>query len=103
MFTSRQRIYSRVKEMMIDGEPPVLIGDSQEEIKRFESAIIGQSDADLRIVYSVEKIIDILSEDMTREEAQEFYEYNILGAYMGEMTPIYVSEHDSIYDFTLPD
>ena len=89
--------------MMIDGEPPVLIGDSQEEIKRFESAIIGQSDADLRIVYSVEKIIDILSEDMTREEAQEFYEYNILGAYMGEMTPIYVSEHDSIYDFTLPD
>ena len=89
--------------MMIDGEPPVLIGGSQEEIKRFESAIIGQSDADLRIVYSVEKIIDILSEDMTREPAQEFYEYNILGAYMGEMTPIYVSEHDSIYDFTLPD
>ena len=103
MFTGRQRIYSRVKKMMTDGELPLLIGGSQEEIKRFESAIIGQSDADLRIVYSVEKIIDILSEDMTREEAQEFYEYNILGAYMGEMTPIYVSEHDSIYDFTLPD
>ena len=70
---------------------------------RFKAAIIGQSDSDDRIVYSREKIIDILSEDMTREEAQEFYEYNILGAYMGEMTPIYVSEHDSIYDFTLPD
>ena len=40
---------------------------------------------------------------MTPEEAEEFYEYNILGAYMGEMTPIYVSEHDSIYEFTLPD
>jgi len=89
--------------MMTDGELPVLIGGSQEEIKRFESAIIGQSDADLRVVYSVEKIVDILSEDMTREEAHEFYEFNILGAYMGEMTPIYVSEHDSIYDFTLPD
>ena len=89
--------------MITSGEMPLLIGGSQEEIKRFEPAIIGPSDADLRIVYSVEKIIDILSEDMTREEAQEFYEYNILGAYMGEMTPIYVSEHDSIYDFTLPD
>tara|TARA_R100001594_G_scaffold10825_3_gene25169 strand:- start:2255 stop:2524 length:270 start_codon:yes stop_codon:yes gene_type:complete len=89
--------------MMTDGELPLLIGGSQEEIKRFESAIIGQSDADLRVVYSAEKIIDILSEDMTREEAEEFYEFNILGAYMGEMTPIYVSEHDSIYDFTLPD
>tara|TARA_R100001230_G_C5528611_1_gene63316 strand:- start:256 stop:522 length:267 start_codon:yes stop_codon:yes gene_type:complete len=88
---------------MTDGELPLLIGGSQEEIKRFESAIIGQSDADLRVVYSAEKIIDILSEDMTREEAEEFYEFNILGAYMGEMTPIYVSEHDSIYDFTLPD
>ena len=51
-----------------------------------------QSDSDDRIVYSREKIIDILSEDMTREEAIEFYEYNILGAYMGEMTPIYLSE-----------
>ena len=88
---------------MVDGAPPLLIGGSQEEIKRFEPAIIGQSDADLRVVYSVEKIVDILSEDMTREEAVEYYEYNILGAYMGEMTPIYVSEHDSINDFDLPD
>ena len=89
--------------MMTDGELPVLIGGSQEEIKRFESAIIGQSDADLRVVYSVEKIVDILSEDMTREEAVEYYEFNILGADMGEMTPIYVSEHDSIHRFKLPD
>ena len=40
---------------------------------------------------------------MTHEEAVEFYEYNILGAYMGEMTPIYVNEHGSIKDFTIPD
>ena len=89
--------------MNTSGEMPLLIGASQEEIKRFEPAIIGQSDADFRIVYSVEKIIDILSEDMTREEAIEFYEYNILGAYMGEMTPIYVSEYGSINDIPLPD
>ena len=89
--------------MMVDGELPWLIGSTQAEIKKYEQAIIGQDDASLRVVYSVDKIIGILSEEMSEEEAREFYEYNILGAYMGEMTPIYVNEHGSIYDFTIPD
>ena len=88
---------------MVDGELPWLIGSTQAEIKKYEQAIIGQDDASLRVVYSRDKIIDILAEEMTPEEAVEFYEYNILGAYMGEMTPIYVSEHGSINDFTIPD
>jgi len=89
--------------MMVDGELPWLIGSTQAEIKRYEQAIIGQDDASLRVVYSVDKIIGILSEEMSEEEAREFYEYNILGAYMGDMTPIYVNEHDSINDFIIPD
>ena len=88
---------------MVDGELPMLIGSTQAEIKKYEQAIIGQDDASLRVVYSANKIIDILSEEMTHEEAEEFYEYNILGAYMGDMTPIYVNEHDSINDFIIPD
>ena len=88
---------------MVDGELPWLIGSTQAEIKKYEQAIIGQDAASLRVVYSANKIIEILSEDMTHEEAEEFYEYNILGAYMGEMTPIYVNEHDSINDFIIPD
>ena len=88
---------------MVDGEMPLFIGSTQAEIKKYEQAIIGQDDASLRIVYSADKIIEILSEEMTHEEAEEFYEYNILGAYMGEMTPIYVSEHDSINELTPPD
>ena len=89
--------------MNISGELPLFIGNSQKEIARFKPAIIGQCDASMRLVYSVDKIVDILAQEMTREQAIEFYEYNILGAYMGEMTPIYVSEHDSINDFILPD
>ena len=89
--------------MMIDGEMPLFIGGSQADIKKYEQAIIGQDDASLRIVYSANKIVEILSEEMTPEEAEEFYEYNILGAYMGDMTPIYVSEHDSINELTPPD
>ena len=88
---------------MVDGELPLFIGSTQADIKKYEQAIIGQDDASLRIVYSANKIIEILSEEMTAEEAEEFYEYNILGAYMGDMTPIYVSEHDSINELTPPD
>ena len=88
---------------MVDGELPLFIGSTQAEIKKYEQAIIGQDDASLRVVYSANKIIEILSEEMTPEEAEEFYEYNILGAYMGDMTPIYVSEHDSINELTVPD
>ncbi len=88
---------------MVDGEMPLFIGSTQAEIKKYERAIIGQDDASLRVVYSADKIIEILSEEMTPEEAEEFYEYNILGAYMGEMTPIYVSEHGSINELTVPD
>lgn len=44
------------------------------------------------VAYDVEKILDKLtSEGMTREEAEEYFEFNILGAYVGEYTPVFIS------------
>ena len=42
--------------------------------------------------YSVEKIIEILMErdEMTYEEAYEFFSYNIIGSWMGENTPVFI-------------
>lgn len=59
------------------------------KIDGFNDAIIGVS-SDIRIVYSIDKIIDILKEDMTYDEAIEFFEFNIECAYIGDKTPIYV-------------
>lgn len=44
-----------------------------------------------RVVYSVQKIIHILVErdEMTLDEAVEFYEYNIYNLYAGQGTPIF--------------
>lgn len=57
----------------------------------FDDAIIGVDDANLRIVYDVFKIISILIQDgMSTDEAFEYYEYNILGAYVGEKTPLFI-------------
>lgn len=55
----------------------------------FDDAIIGVS-SDIRIVYSLEKIIEILQKDMTEDEAVEFFYFNIESAYVGDKTPIYV-------------
>ena len=60
----------------------------------FEEAIIGlDTSAEIfRVVYDIDKIIEILMErdEMTEEDALEHFSYNIQGSYVGEGTPIYV-------------
>jgi len=60
----------------------------------FDDAIIGigrQFNTDI-VVYDEEKCIKILMErdGMTDEEAEEFFEFNVVGAYVGEHTPVFV-------------
>ena len=45
-----------------------------------------------RILYSKDKILDILMkrDSMTHSEADEFYDYNILGLYAGEQNPVFL-------------
>ncbi len=43
-----------------------------------------------RLVYDQDQIIMALAIDMSMEEAQEYFAYNIEGAYMGENTPIFM-------------
>jgi hypothetical protein len=45
-----------------------------------------------RILYSKTKILNILMtrDGMTESEAEEFYDYNILGLYAGEQNPVFL-------------
>lgn len=58
----------------------------------FDNALIGMCSVTYRAIYDYEKMIDILIEDegMTSLDAIEHLSYNVLGAYVGEMTPIYM-------------
>ena len=56
----------------------------------YDDCIIGV-DSHQRVVYDQEKIIDKLGKDMTREEATEFFYYNIEGSYVGDYTPLYIT------------
>jgi hypothetical protein len=45
-----------------------------------------------KMLYSKSRILKILQERdlMTYGEAEEFYDYNILGLYAGELTPVFL-------------
>jgi hypothetical protein len=46
-----------------------------------------------RLVYDTDIIIDNLKKQgMTQEEAQEYFNYNIVDAYLGQKMPVYVSK-----------
>jgi hypothetical protein len=57
----------------------------------YDEAVMGIS-TDGKLVYSVEKMIEILIKDgeMNELDATEWLEYNTFNAYVGEMTPIWV-------------
>ena len=63
----------------------------------FDDAIIGITEEfgrGPRILYSKDKILEILTsnEQMDIAEAIEYYEFNILGSYLGERTPIFLDK-----------
>jgi len=70
----------------------------------FEEAIIGldTSQEVFRVVYDIDAIISILMErdEMTEEDALEYFSYNVQGSYVGEGTPIYVygGGHDRVLE-----
>ena len=56
----------------------------------FDDAIIGVDENSMRIIYSVTKSIEILmKENMTYEEANEYFYFNVSGSYVGDKTPIW--------------
>ena len=60
-----------------------------------DGAIIGVDAQNMRLIYSVNKCIEILIIDqlMTEEEAIEYFEFNVIGSYMGEKTPIWCNDN----------
>ena len=64
----------------------------------FDDAVIGTCYNTGRIVYSIERMLIILMErdEMSMEDAMDYFSFNIGGAYMGEMTPMYVWTEDKV-------
>ena len=77
----------QLKENIAEYNPEALLADGHDH------AIMGYS-TDGRVIYSINMVIEGLIEDseMTYEDAIEFFNFNIAGAYVGEYTPIFMHE-----------
>ena len=71
------------------------------KVQGYDDAIIGSCAVTNRLIYSVEKMVDVFikksnlrDDDDILEIAIEYVNVNIIGAYVGEMTPIYMYEYN---------
>jgi len=81
----RERIAEMYDDALLFLDPP-----------HFDAAIVGvvQQFDHATVCYSVDKVLEILMEHdgMSDEEAIEYFEFNIIGAWMGENTPSFLEK-----------
>ena len=76
-----------IEDLYSEDEPDILFADGYDEAI---AGVVWDGER-TRVVYKTEKILAILMEDeMTYDEAAEFFDFNVAGAYMGVYTPLYL-------------
>jgi|TARA_R110000824_G_scaffold57822_1_gene157100 hypothetical protein len=91
---------TNVKEWIEEYNPEALLADG------FDEAVIGVCERfgmDIVVAYDRDKCIEILIDDFLRNQeeddteedlylmAEEYFEYNVIGAYVGETTPVFIT------------
>jgi len=59
----------------------------------FDEAILGVAEragGQAVVAYDTEKVLRVLEQDMSADEAREYFDFNIGCAYVGEKTPVYI-------------
>jgi len=77
-------------EMLTDANEDALLADG------FEEALIGicyRAGQPAVACYDYDNCIQILiGKGMTNDEAMEYFEYNVLGAWVGDSTPVFIEQ-----------
>ena len=83
-----------IRELFQDENPEALLADG------FEDAFIGIARIFTRALacYDYEACLDtlVLRDKMTYEEAVEYFDFNVQGAYVGENTPVFLTRTESM-------
>lgn len=63
----------------------------------FDDAIIGLEPLSGKVIYDIDTMVQVLvtQEELTLEDAVEYLDFNVLNAYVGENTPIYIQTLDN--------
>ena len=80
-------------ELMAEMDSELLLAEGFDEAILGVGCCKGREDV---VVYSYSKCVDVLMgrDGMSEEEAEEFMEFNVVDAYVGERTPIFVITGD---------
>jgi hypothetical protein len=81
------------KEKMLETILNAFDDDTLLKIDGHDSAVIGVDLKSMRLIYSTSQIIKNLMNDMSENDAVEFYEYNIACAHLGDLTPILCEDY----------
>jgi len=87
LHADRKKRLKELKQTIAEHNPEAMFADGHDD------ALMGYS-SDGKAIYSTDQIVRTLvnRDGMTSEEATEFFDFNIAGAYVGEYTPIYMYE-----------
>ena len=87
LMARRKKRQEELKASIELANPDAMLADGHDD------ALAGWS-TDGRAIYFIDAIIGTLMQrdEMSYEEAYEFFDFNIAGAYVGEYTPIYMYE-----------
>jgi hypothetical protein len=70
---------------LIDDNTEILMADG------FDDAIVGLCSKSMRVIYDYDIMLEILEDEGMEEiEAIEHLEFNVLNAWVGDQTPIYM-------------
>jgi hypothetical protein len=88
LMARRKKRQEELKEAIKNANEMAMLLDGHDD------ALAGYDYMNGRAIYFVDAIIGRLMQrdGMTHEEAIEFFDFNIAGAYVGEYTPIYMNE-----------
>lgn len=76
-----------IEDLYGDDEPEIMFADGYDEAI---AGVVWDGER-TRVVYTTEEILKILMEDgMSYDEASEYFDFNVAGAYMGVYTPLYL-------------
>lgn len=85
---TREDIVAFIEETAPDDLNEILLADG------FEDAFLGLAEmkwgGPLVAVYSRARTIEILATEMSDDEAVEYLDFNVTGAYVGERTPVFM-------------
>ena len=81
----------KINELADISESPLMFLEPE----RYDEAIVGVAEmfgGTITVAYDRMRVIEILmhQDGMDRDEAEEFFSFNIIGSYVGEGTPIYI-------------